>query len=62
MRIQEEVIRLRSWVAGDIIFFTVFKLFIKSAELWTKPVRITFSGCFLKWVVRTDQGIEMFKR
>jgi hypothetical protein len=54
LHMQEELIRLRSRVADYIIFFTMFKLFIKSAELWTKPVRITFSGFFFKWVVGTD--------
>lgn len=46
LHIKEELIRLRSRVADYIIFFTMFKLFIKSAKLRTKPVRITFSGLF----------------
>jgi hypothetical protein len=41
LHIQEELIRLKSRVADCIIFFTMLKLFIKSAELWTKAVRIT---------------------
>jgi hypothetical protein len=60
LHIQEELIRLRSRVADYIIFFTMFKLFVKSAEIWTKPVRITFLWeshflvFFKKWVVGTD--------
>jgi hypothetical protein len=54
LHIQEELIRLRSRVADYIIFFAMFKLFIKSAKLWTKPVRITFSGFFKKVVVGTN--------